>query len=68
MAVGRLGLESSIVIVMFHSIGGDGVRGFDPAPSSSRRIFIDDAGHLPQLEKPAEFNRIVMEFLKQQAD
>jgi pimeloyl-ACP methyl ester carboxylesterase len=29
----------------------------------SRKVLIDDCGHLPQLEKPAEFNRIVTEFL-----
>jgi 2-hydroxy-6-oxonona-2,4-dienedioate hydrolase len=32
----------------------------------SRKVLIDDSGHMPQLEKPAEFNRIVKEFLKQQ--
>jgi pimeloyl-ACP methyl ester carboxylesterase len=32
----------------------------------SRKVLIDDSGHMPQLEKPVEFNRIVMEFLKQQ--
>ncbi len=30
----------------------------------SRKVLIDQAGHLPQLEKPEEFNRIVREFLK----
>ena len=30
----------------------------------SRKVLIDDAGHLPQAEKPEEFNRIVTEFLK----
>jgi 2-hydroxy-6-oxonona-2,4-dienedioate hydrolase len=30
----------------------------------SRKVLIDDCGHLPQLEKPAEFNRIVTEFLR----
>jgi pimeloyl-ACP methyl ester carboxylesterase len=29
----------------------------------SRKVLIDDCGHLPQLEKSAEFNRIVAEFL-----
>jgi pimeloyl-ACP methyl ester carboxylesterase len=29
----------------------------------SRKIMIDDCGHLPQLEKSAEFNRLVAEFL-----
>ena len=33
----------------------------------SRKVLIDDSGHMPQLEKSAEFNRIVTEFLKQQA-
>jgi 2-hydroxy-6-oxonona-2,4-dienedioate hydrolase len=33
----------------------------------SRKILIDDSGHMPQLEKPVEFNRIVTEFLKKQA-
>jgi 2-hydroxy-6-oxonona-2,4-dienedioate hydrolase len=31
--------------------------------SGSRKILIDDCGHLPQLEKSVEFNRIVAEFL-----
>jgi 2-hydroxy-6-oxonona-2,4-dienedioate hydrolase len=31
----------------------------------SRRVLIDDCGHLPQLEKSAVFNRIVTEFIKQ---
>ena len=31
--------------------------------SGSRRVLIDDCGHLPQLEKSAEFNRIVTDFL-----
>lgn len=30
----------------------------------SRKVLIDNAGHLPQLEQPAEFNRVVREFLK----
>jgi pimeloyl-ACP methyl ester carboxylesterase len=32
----------------------------------SREVLIDDSGHMPQIERPAEFNRIVAEFLKQQ--
>jgi pimeloyl-ACP methyl ester carboxylesterase len=34
----------------------------------SRKVLIDDSGHMPQLEKPAEFNRIVTEFLKHQGN
>jgi pimeloyl-ACP methyl ester carboxylesterase len=30
----------------------------------SQKVLIDDSGHLPQLEKPAEFNRLVIDFLK----
>jgi len=30
----------------------------------SRKVLIDDAGHMPQLEKSEEFNRIVAEFLR----
>ena len=30
----------------------------------SRKVLIDDCGHLPQLEKPEEFNRIVTDFLR----
>lgn len=30
----------------------------------SRKVLIDDCGHLPQLEKAAEFNRVVHDFLK----
>lgn len=30
----------------------------------SRKVLIDDCGHLPQLEKAAEFNQIVRDFLK----
>jgi pimeloyl-ACP methyl ester carboxylesterase len=32
----------------------------------SRKVIIDNAGHLPQLEQYSEFNRIVGEFLKAQ--
>ncbi len=30
----------------------------------SRKVIVDDCGHLPQLEKADEFNRIVRDFLK----
>ena len=30
----------------------------------ARRVVINDVGHLMYLEKPAEFSRIVIEFLK----
>jgi 2-hydroxy-6-oxonona-2,4-dienedioate hydrolase len=30
----------------------------------ARRVVIDDAGHMPQWERPDEFNRVVAEFLK----
>ena len=30
----------------------------------ARRVVIDDAGHMPQWERPDEFNRLVTEFLK----
>ena len=33
------------------------------AISGARKVLIDDCGHLPQLEKSAEFNRTVIEFL-----
>ncbi|HEY3839793.1 MAG TPA: alpha/beta hydrolase [Bryobacteraceae bacterium] len=33
----------------------------------SRRVVIDDAGHMPQWERPNEFNRVVAEFLKDDA-
>jgi 2-hydroxy-6-oxonona-2,4-dienedioate hydrolase len=32
--------------------------------AGSKKIIIDDCGHMPQLEKSAEFNRIVREFLQ----
>lgn len=31
--------------------------------AGSRKVIIQDAAHLPSLERPAEFNRIVLEFL-----
>jgi pimeloyl-ACP methyl ester carboxylesterase len=31
----------------------------------SRKVIIDDAGHLPQLEKSEQFNRVVAEFLRE---
>ena len=34
------------------------------AVPGSRKVIIDNAGHLPQLEQFAEFNRIVKDFLK----
>jgi pimeloyl-ACP methyl ester carboxylesterase len=33
----------------------------------ARKFVIDDAGHMPQWEKPEEFNRVVTEFLKHDA-
>lgn len=33
----------------------------------SQKILIDDCGHMPQLEKAAEFNRLVRDFLKPRA-
>jgi 2-hydroxy-6-oxonona-2,4-dienedioate hydrolase len=33
----------------------------------ARKLVIDDAGHMPQWEKPDEFNRMVAEFLKREA-
>jgi pimeloyl-ACP methyl ester carboxylesterase len=30
----------------------------------SRKVIVDNAGHMPQLERPDEFNRIVRDFLK----
>ena len=36
--------------------------------SGSRLIVIDDAGHLPQLERPDEVNRMLRQFLKAGAD
>jgi len=32
--------------------------------SSAKQIVIPDADHLPQMEKPAEFNKAVLDFLK----
>jgi pimeloyl-ACP methyl ester carboxylesterase len=32
--------------------------------AGSRKVLIDDAGHMPQIEKPDEFNRIVAEFMR----
>ena len=29
----------------------------------SKKVIIDDCGHMPQIEKAAEFNRLVREFL-----
>jgi pimeloyl-ACP methyl ester carboxylesterase len=33
--------------------------------SGSRLVVIDNAGHLPQIEQPDEFNRLVRQFLKE---
>lgn len=33
----------------------------------SRLVVIDNAGHLPQLEQPDQFNHLVREFLKAEA-
>jgi pimeloyl-ACP methyl ester carboxylesterase len=30
----------------------------------AKKVIVDDCGHMPQLEKAAEFNRIVRDFLK----
>ena len=31
----------------------------------AQKVVFDDTGHLPQMEKPDEFNRVVLEFLSQ---
>jgi 2-hydroxy-6-oxonona-2,4-dienedioate hydrolase len=36
----------------------------EQAIAGSRKVIIDDCGHMPQLEKTAEFNRLVRDFLK----
>jgi 2-hydroxy-6-oxonona-2,4-dienedioate hydrolase len=33
------------------------------AIAGSKKVIIDDCGHMPQLEKASEFNRLVREFL-----
>ncbi len=33
------------------------------AIAGSKKVIVDNAGHMPQLERPAEFNRIVRDFL-----
>lgn len=35
----------------------------EQAIAGSKKVIIDNAGHMPQLERPADFNRIVREFL-----
>ena len=35
----------------------------EKAIPGSRKVVIDDCGHMPQLEKAGEFNRIVRDFL-----
>ena len=34
------------------------------AISGSKKVIIDNSGHMPQVERPAEFNKIVRDFLK----
>jgi pimeloyl-ACP methyl ester carboxylesterase len=34
------------------------------AISGSQKIIIDNSGHMPQIERPAEFNKVVRDFLK----
>jgi pimeloyl-ACP methyl ester carboxylesterase len=38
------------------------------AIAGSRKVIIDNCGHMPQIEKPAEFNRFVREFLQGRVD
>jgi hypothetical protein len=33
--------------------------------SGAKRVLIPKAGHLPHMEQPTEFNRIILEFLRQ---
>ena len=36
----------------------------EKAIQGSKKVIVDDCGHLPQLEKADEFNRLVRDFLK----
>jgi pimeloyl-ACP methyl ester carboxylesterase len=36
----------------------------EQAIAGSKKVIVDDCGHMPQLEKAAEFNRLVRDFLK----
>lgn len=49
------------------SVGTDGDRIVDPGQHalipSARKVLISGAGHIPIVERPAEFNRILYEFL-----
>jgi pimeloyl-ACP methyl ester carboxylesterase len=36
----------------------------EQAIGGSKKVIVDDCGHMPQLEKAAEFNRLVRDFLK----
>ncbi len=38
---------------------------FHAAIPNSRIAVLDKCGHFPQFEKPAEFNRVVLDFLLQ---
>ena len=40
----------------------------EEAIAGSRKVIVDNCGHMPQLEKPAEFNRLVHDFLGSRAD
>src|SRR5262249_42808830 len=45
--------------------GADRLAGAIPG---SKKVLIDNCGHMPQLEKPSEFSRLVREFLQSRAD
>lgn len=66
-AIGRLGEIEVPTLVIVGDLDQPGVRAAaDKLVSEiegARKVVIPGTAHLPNLEKPAEFNRIVMEFL-----
>lgn len=52
-----VGEEDILIPIKYSKILNDKIRG-------SKLIIIKDCGHVPSIEKPEEFNRIVLDFLK----
>ena len=71
-AIGRLGaLRAPTLVVLGERDVRDIHRIVDTLVKTipgSRRVVIPDVGHMPNMEKPAEFNRIVLEFLRGRID
>jgi 3-oxoadipate enol-lactonase len=68
-AVGRLAEIRAPTLVVLGALDTPDIKAITDSlmqkVPGARRVIIDDAGHMPNMEKPVEFNRAVIPFLRQ---